>query len=278
MTFRKKADREANERAAVDARYEPLRSLETGVARSAEEIALIDRETDILVQLVARHIWRSADPSDPAMEPFLEWLARKARQELPPRERAELARRASEFADRVCLNPEVACARLTTVEGSPERTRPPEGLHLGELVSLGSRQRRVPALDLAVAAGLGRALWSESCDEWLTLPDELPSGRYLALTVRGESMTPVLHSGDVILLRLGSRLEQGAVVVVRHPENGYVVKCIGALLQERVKLVSFNTDYPPVEIPRDDSLVLGTVILRWCKQALPRRSPRRSRG
>ena len=25
-----------------------------------------------------------------------------------------------------------------------------------------------------------------------------------------------------------------------------------------------NPDYPPVVIPRDPSLVLGTVLLRWC--------------
>jgi phage repressor protein C with HTH and peptisase S24 domain len=43
-----------------------------------------------------------------------------------------------------------------------------------------------------------------------------------------------------------------------------VVKRVGGLAGSRVELESFNPDYPPIVIPRDPSLVLGTVLLRWC--------------
>jgi hypothetical protein len=31
-----------------------------------------------------------------------------------------------------------------------------------------------------------------------------------------------------------------------------------------VELASLNPEYPPIVIQRDPSLVLGTVLLRWC--------------
>jgi len=54
------------------------------------------------------------------------------------------------------------------------------------------------------------------------------------------------------------------VVVARHPEQGYVVKQVGRVTPLRVELTSLNADYPALEIPNDASLILGTVILRWC--------------
>jgi hypothetical protein len=53
---------------------------------------------------------------------------------------------------------------------------------------------------LAVAAGTGREIWDEPCEQWVELPDGTGTGAHLALTVAGNSMTPCPHSGDVILV------------------------------------------------------------------------------
>jgi hypothetical protein len=126
------------------------------------------------------------------------------------------------------------------------------------------RERTTPWWDLAVAAGSGRELWDEPPAAFIGLPDDVDAGRYVALSVAGESMAPLLHTGDTILVRLGPELAADQVVVARHPEQGYVVKRVGRVSPMRVELASLNAEYPALEIPNDASLVLGTVVLRWC--------------
>src|SRR5262249_34841855 len=133
--------------------------------------------------------------------------------------------------------------------------------------------RRAPMYDLAVAAGAGRELWDEPCERWIALPEQAPPGQFVALAVAGDSMDPLLHAGDVILVRRGPELVRDTVVVARHPDDGYVVKRVGKLRRETVELLSLNEAYPPILIPRDESLVLGTVVLRWCSH--PTRESRR---
>jgi phage repressor protein C with HTH and peptisase S24 domain len=127
--------------------------------------------------------------------------------------------------------------------------------------------RCAPALDLGVAAGVGRELWDEPCSTWVELPEQVPDGRYVALTVAGESMEPLLHGGDTILVKLGPALAKGAVIVARRPDDGYVVKRVGALTARSIELESLSPGYAPMRIPRRTDLVLGTVVLRWCEHS-----------
>ncbi|MEJ7812828.1 MAG: S24 family peptidase [Gemmatimonadaceae bacterium] len=122
-----------------------------------------------------------------------------------------------------------------------------------------------PWHELSVAAGAGRELWDAPCDRWVRLPSHLPRARYLALTVSGDSMTPLLHPGDVILVKLGHETTRDSIVVARHPDDGYVVKRVGAVSAEHVELTSLNRAYSPIRIPRDERLIVGTVVVRWSK-------------
>ena len=122
----------------------------------------------------------------------------------------------------------------------------------------------VPELDLAAAAGVGRELWDEPCERWIRLPRELPHGEYLALQVSGDSMTPLFHAGDTVLLRLHAEVAPDTVVVARHPEDGYVIKRIARVTSMWIDLASLNPEYPSIRIPRGADAVLGRVMLRWC--------------
>jgi peptidase S24-like protein len=124
--------------------------------------------------------------------------------------------------------------------------------------------RCAPRYDLSIAAGLGRELWDEPCISWIELPPQVPIGDYIALTVRGESMEPLIHSGDVVLVKLGRELLVNTLVVARASDDGYVIKRVGRVLGSRVELNSLNPDFAPLSIPNDTSRVLGTVVLRWC--------------
>ena len=57
-------------------RYEPLRPLDPETELSPAEAALVERERDVLVQLVARRAALTRDLSSPLVARFLDWVAR----------------------------------------------------------------------------------------------------------------------------------------------------------------------------------------------------------
>ena len=222
---------------------------------------------DLLVELVGRRAFERMDLTDPRNGPFLDWLAREARLVQTAAERRETDRQADLFAERMM--------RRVAAERAGERHRvrcvdeAPIAYAAGdEAGDTGApavpRERTTPWWDLAVAAGAGRELWDEPPAAFIGLPDDVADGSYVALSVAGDSMAPLLHTGDTILVRLGREFPPEQVVVARHPEHGYVVKRVGRLTPARVELESLNADYPTLEIPNDAALVLGTVVLRWC--------------
>ena len=81
-----------------------------------------------------------------------------------------------------------------------------------------------PQLDLGAAAGVGRDLWDEPCEQWVRIPDDAPAGSYVSLRVVGESMDPLLHTGDSVLVQVGNAVARDTVVLARVPDAGYVVK------------------------------------------------------
>ena len=127
-----------------------------------------------------------------------------------------------------------------------------------------ARTAAAPWIALAVCAGVGRAIWDEPCDRWIAIPPDVPAGEHVALPVRGDSMQPLLHDGDTLLVRVGSACVPGDIVVAREPDDGYVVKRVAASSGARLRLVADNPQYPDVLLPDEPNLVVGTVVLRWC--------------
>ena len=221
---------------------------------------------DLLVDLAGRLAFERMDPMDPQNGPFLDWLAREARLRQTAAERRETDRQAVLFAERMLRRVASTRAaerhRVRCVDESPPMYSPREDG--GDTDARVVHEPTTPWWDLAVAAGAGRELWDEPPSAFVGLPEDVEEGRYVALTVAGESMLPLLHTGDTILVKLGPELVADHVVVARHPEQGYVVKRVGRVNPMRVELTSLNADYPALEIPHDASLILGTVVLRWC--------------
>jgi hypothetical protein len=221
---------------------------------------------DLLVDLVGRLAYEQMDPMDPRNAPFLDWLAREARLRQTAAERRETERQSALFAERVLRRVASVRAaerhRVRCVDEAPFTYS--TGDDVGDGVTSRVQEPTTRWWDLAVAAGAGRELWDEPPSGFVVLPEDVDDGRYVALSVAGDSMAPLLHTGDTILVKLGPELTSDHVVVARHPEQGYVVKRVGRVSPMRVELTSLNADYPALEIPNDASLILGTVILRWC--------------
>jgi SOS-response transcriptional repressor LexA len=244
-----------------------------------DDIDDFEWDVDLLVQIVGRAAYERLDPMDPRQQRFFEWLAREARLRQSGAERRETERAAHAFAERILQRRAAERtserARRTGAAVSPAKGRlrlvnepPPSRYLAADQASLpfGSARDGVPApaWDLSVAAGVGRELWDEPPTGCVDVPDDLGDGRYVALAVAGDSMEPLMHTGDTILIRLGAELAPDDVVVARHPDRGHVVKRVGRVDATRIELTSLNPAYEPLEIPNDAALILGTVVLRWC--------------
>jgi hypothetical protein len=225
------------------------------------EVEQAEFERDRLVQLAARAEMRHPDSAFYEDDRFIAWLGREARARRTfrhPREDAadeEVARRIWE---------RIAVRWIAPAGPIPVAQPPLVDSPMTAAVDEARRHGCTPQWDLAVAAGAGRALWDEPCASWVKLPPGTRSGRHVALRVVGDSMAPAIHSGDVILVRLGSELARGGIVVARADDDGYVVKRVGRGVERDIELESLNPDYEPIRMPYDPSRVLGTVVMRWC--------------
>jgi SOS-response transcriptional repressor LexA len=215
---------------------------------------LLDRHAGLFLAAAGWRLGRTADPTRRENDQYFEWLARETRLSQTDVEQDATERAAQRFAERMTRRAVTArsMARMSvrTVRGAPR-------------VGTGSRGE-APAWDLSVAAGIGRELWDEPCTSWVRVPRDVPDGRHVALKVAGDSMLPLFHDGDTILVRLGTDISSNQVVVARHPDDGYVVKRIERIERSRIELTSLNDAYAPITIPHDLSLILGVVVLRWC--------------
>lgn len=152
------------------------------------------------------------------------------------------------------------------ISGAPVCIEIPEA-ERGAKGYLGTSQRgAAPWVQLATAAGIGRELWDEDCDSWVNVPDDLAPGNYVALNVQGESMLPLLHDGDTVLIELGVKPRNGSIVVARS-DDGYVVKRLNRITTRGIYLDSLNPDYEPMVIRDVTEPIAGCVVLRWCPHA-----------
>lgn len=224
-----------------------------------------DDAVDELMRLVGAELERRDTDAVHQSEATLAWIAQDLRAGASTAERERDERDADAFARR-------ESARLA--ERRAERRLPrrplrsrvaPVAATVAQSLGLAVDAGCAVMLELSAAAGSGRELWDEPCDTWVELPADLPSARYVAMRVDGDSMQPVLAPRDVILVQLDAVPMVDDLVVARRPEAGFVVKRVASLNARQVELASFNDAYPSVTVRRDPSTVLGTVIARFSR-------------
>ena len=159
---------------------------------------------------------------------------------------------------------EAARLKVRLVAGSPPVERAATPGMIADVLDAARAMRAAPRLDLGAAAGVGRDLWDEPCEQWVRVPDDAPVGSYVSLRVVGESMDPLLHTGDSVLVQVGSTVARDTVVLARVPDGGYVVKKVGKVTRAQLELQSLNESFPSIVVPRDERTIVGTVVLRWC--------------
>jgi SOS-response transcriptional repressor LexA len=226
-------------------------------------VRLDDQSVDDLMVVTGREIESQDHELAYQDERFLLWLARDLRSGLSSNERSKDEGDAMGFASR-------ALTRIAVRRAEKDlplrklRERPASVIAtVAQALPAASSDHCATMLDLAVAAGEGREIWDEPCDSWLELPDDIPSGRYVALRVAGDSMTPVLRSREVILIQLDAVPRIDDLIVARLPDQSHVVKRVASIKEGRIELASFNPEYESIFVPRSPSPVVGTVIARF---------------
>lgn len=86
----------------------------------------------------------------------------------------------------------------------------------------------------------------------------LQPGKVAAIRVEGDSMVPMLQSGDEILVDQTRRAGEGVFVV--RIGDALHVKQVQARGPGRIALISANDAYPPVELSLADIAIIGRVV------------------
>jgi len=244
-------------------------------APSAEDFEQLERMTDPLIRLIAFQESRHPRPSlsaDSGADNEAAVSKRSRTDRMTDDERRALR-------DRILAGMAGERVRVRSVERAFRTRRAVYAGRIGPalLTEAERGHHAIMVPELAIAAGAGAELWELECDTLVELPPDVPRGQYLALRVAGDSMEPLLHSGDVLLVRLGAAPAVGTVVVARVPDHGYVVKEVRGISPEFLELHSLNPAYGPLRISRVDAegAVLGTVLMRWCSHGSAGKKKRR---
>jgi phage repressor protein C with HTH and peptisase S24 domain len=122
----------------------------------------------------------------------------------------------------------------------------------------------VPRLPLDASAGPGRFGAQEiSYDSFRFSPRwlremGLEGADLSAIRVEGDSMEPLLRSGDEIFVDRNKRQGEGVFVV--RIGDALHVKQVRASAPATITLVSANDAYPPLDLPREEVEVIGRVV------------------
>jgi len=229
-------------------------------------VRLDDRAIDDLMSAVGRETELADDDLTLQDERFLLWLANDLRAGLDHDQRSKDERDATEFARRALTRLKVRLAEKRLPRRKLRERAASIHATLAHSIPAANRERCATILDLAVAAGSGRELWDEPCDRWLELPEDVTSGRYVALRVAGDSMAPVLGPREVILIELDATPRVDDLIVARLPDQSHVVKRVASMKGPTMELASFNPEYESIFVARDPSPVVGTVIARFTRE------------
>lgn len=226
---------------------------------------MIDHDADAII--AAWHALRlhDAHSSFYSDTTFIEWIADDSRKEFEDTDGDQVADATLQLAQMVQAKVISSRSNLTRIHSAPEYQPPLVAGSPQQVASLAAKFGAAPFLELGVAAGIGRELWEEECANWVKLPREAGNGSYVALKVSGDSMNPVLHSGDVVMVKLDPSASPGDIVVARLDDGSFVVKRVKRIDSQVIELSSINPEYHSISVPLAGNPVVGVVLVCWCE-------------
>jgi phage repressor protein C with HTH and peptisase S24 domain len=131
---------------------------------------------------------------------------------------------------------------------------------------LAPRFTQLPRYDVEASAGAGAAVHSEQIvdflafdTDWLKRVMRVDPKRLALITALGDSMTPTIRDGDLLLLDLSvDRVRDNAIYALRIGD-ALVVKRVQRRLDGGMRIISDNQVYPPDEVSSRDATELQIV-------------------
>jgi repressor LexA len=122
-----------------------------------------------------------------------------------------------------------------------------------------SKLHREEGEKIAVLASVGAGIPLEAIvtfdqddpDSWEEISQlDASRGEYFALRIRGNSMEPEIHHGDVVIVRCAEEFADGDMVIALVNGNEGVCKIL-KYRDDGISLVSLNPEYPPMVFNRE---------------------------
>ncbi len=126
-------------------------------------------------------------------------------------------------------------------------------------------RRRLPPIPLIglAAAGLGLFPNTEgtaaAADDYLDRPDDLRNEQVYGVRVFGDSMTPVVKPGSIVIASLDASCQNGDLAVVVTQDGEAMIKLV-YYKGEELLLRSTNPAFPERRLPRSEVLHLHPVV------------------
>ena len=118
--------------------------------------------------------------------------------------------------------------------------------------------RNLPLYDLAVSAGTGKYLDSDTCI-MVEVGSDVPISANFGVRISGNSMEPRFVDGQIVWVHQQPLLNDGEIGIFAFEDNSYCKKL--SITDDGVKLISLNPKYPPIEIPKNADLkCFGKVV------------------
>ena len=111
-----------------------------------------------------------------------------------------------------------------------------------------------------VSAGTGAYLGPEEFETIFVVDNNLTHHASFGVTVRGDSMEPTYHDGDILIVEGAEDIEVGEIGVFTVGGDGYVKK------RGENTLISLNPAYEPIQLTEDtwcNGRVIGLLAPEW---------------
>ena len=172
-------------------------------------------------------------------------------------------------------DPVVAAAARTQIERRARRGHPADRQHTlrklqGAIQAVENSNasrvelRVIPVISRAAAGDPARFTDGDYppgfADEYVQTPTDVSDPNAFGLRIRGDSMLPTYHEGDVVIVSPNTPLATGLRVVAKIRNGEITCKTLAAAGNDSITLASENPSYDPIILPREDLVWLYPVV------------------
>jgi repressor LexA len=151
----------------------------------------------------------------------------------------------------------VAASWLLTGEGGPEPRRPENIFPMPVSPRRGAQLANLPLISSVPAGRVATMFHPEQAEEFVTVDDVKDPGAF-ALKVKGNSMSPRIEDGDVVIVSPRQEVRNGDICVVRVSGEDTLKKV--KLEGGYVHLIPLNPEFEPVTAKKKDVEFVWKVV------------------